>query len=62
MARAFPVENAAVVSSTDLSQYSFSPRNLLLEGDVLVVVGESWLSDSNGRFSMSSVVCVCVCV
>jgi hypothetical protein len=56
ISRAFPVENAAVVSSTDLSQYSFSPRNLLLEGDVLVVVGESWLSDSNGRFSMSSVV------
>jgi hypothetical protein len=31
-------------------------------GDVLVVVGESWLSDSAGRFSMSTVVCVCVCV
>ena len=65
--RAFPVENAAVVSTTDLSQYSFSPRNLLLEGDVLVVVGESWLSDSDrrgktvgagpaGAFSMSTVV------
>ena len=49
IARAFPVEIAAVVSTTDLSQYSFSPRNLLLEGDVLVVVGESWLSESNRR-------------
>ena len=67
IARAFPVEIAAVVSTTDLSQYSFSPRSLLLEGDVLVVVGESWLSDSNrrgkavgagpaGGFSMSTVV------
>jgi hypothetical protein len=56
MPRAYPVKNASVVSTTDLSQYSFSPRNLLLEGDVLVIVGESWLSNSAGDFSMSTVV------
>ena len=44
ISRAFPPSSAHLVSTTDLTPYALTPRALLLEGDVLVVIGSS--SDS----------------
>ena len=44
ISRAFPPSSAHLISTTDLTPYDLTPMALLLEGDVLVVIGSS--SDS----------------
>lgn len=44
IAKAFPAEDAQVVSTTDLSVYDLRPRALLLHENVLVVIGSSSVS------------------
>ena len=66
IAKAFPAAEAEVVSTTDLSTYGFAPRVLLLEGDVLVVIGNGggMLSDNSAYMTtmVRIVLCVCTCV
>jgi hypothetical protein len=44
------------VSTTDLSIYSFTPTKLLLTDDALVVMGTSYVSNSDGSHSFSTTV------
>ena len=49
IATAYPFDEVAVVSSTNLTEYNMAPREMLLDGDRLVVIGSAQVKEQGAE-------------